>query len=333
MSDNEVKPWSGWTGWLIGIIIVIAGVTFTISSISSIYRNYTIISDMPEVKDYPYFTDIERNLSDTVNAVSDRVLITELWHNQRHIHNMQADLLADVRQETNNSLEKITSELNFWIAILALIGVFVPIAITYKGERDFKDRMNQAIQNINERINLRIRVVGQQCSEWEERVNKCDTKYNELSKELTDRAEKYIEIQQQIDLETDVCTMSSVRNNRFLENDRQTEEAYRQLSERAIKKFIRIFDESIRNDKKLKDEDSKWHLTKMCMLCYDMLRNITLDHSGPTRPRYLYSAEESIKQLINELMKEIPDYEKVCKIFRNVDATYGNALERMKSSY
>ncbi len=71
----------------------------------------------------------------------------------------------------------------------------------------------------------------------------------------------------------------------------------------------------------------------MCMLCYDMLRNITLDHTGPTRPRYLYKAEDSIKQLIHELMKDIPDSEKVAEIFKHAKIEINNALGRLKSSY
>lgn len=333
MSDNESRPLSGWTVWLIGIIAFIAGGFCFIYADGFIHRDSGINPAPPKAKDYPYFTDVDKKLSDTVNPVSDRELLRELWHNQRHIHNMQADLLADVRQETNNSLEKITSELNFWIAVLALIGVFVPIAITYKGERDYKIRLEENIKNSKDRIASYIGRLNLRISKWNERLVRNEEEYKKLSEKLTESQKAYHELHRQLDLEIDVCTLSSVHNNRFLENDRQTETAYRQLSDRTIRKFLRIFEETISDGNKIKDDDSKWSLTQMCMLYYDMLRNLTLDHSGPTRPRYLYAAEENIKRLIQELMKEIPDIGTVRNIFKDVKTTYYIALERMKSSF
>lgn len=47
-----------------------------------------------------------------------------------------AEGINDVRQETNNIINKINGWLSFWLAILALIGGVLPIVIGWKQEQD-----------------------------------------------------------------------------------------------------------------------------------------------------------------------------------------------------
>lgn len=51
--------------------------------------------------------------------------------NQLTIMKRQDDLINDIRQETNNNLDKINSMLTFWIGMLSLLGVFIPIALQF----------------------------------------------------------------------------------------------------------------------------------------------------------------------------------------------------------
>lgn len=325
MSDNEHNPWNLRSKWLIELIVVLAGVLFIISTCTSIHRHTRMLYSVDEVKDFPYFTDMDNAVADTVDPVSDRELIGELWRNQRHIHNTQADLLADVRQETNNSLEKITSELNFWIAILAFLGVFVPIALTYKGEKDFKSRFEESNRNNKERLNTYIESVNH-------RISELTDGYSKKSGDFDRRKKEYEDLNSQLDLLIDSSTLSSIRNNRYLEDEAQIDAAYRHLAFNSIRKFIVNFDKAIEDGNVLKEKEKKWTLVRLSMLYYDMLRNLTLSHTGSTRPRYLDAAENAAKLLIQELVKDSPDIEQVRKCFGSVRSTYSSVKERMTSS-
>ena len=69
------------------------------------------------------------NINDSVYIVPakqmekyDSIIIT----NQQQIIKRQEELVNDIRQETNNNIDKISAWLAFWIAVVALLGVFVP---------------------------------------------------------------------------------------------------------------------------------------------------------------------------------------------------------------
>lgn len=49
--------------------------------------------------------------------------------NQLTIMKRQDDLVNDIRQETSNNIDRINSVLTFWLGIMSLVGVLVPIAL------------------------------------------------------------------------------------------------------------------------------------------------------------------------------------------------------------
>lgn len=55
-----------------------------------------------------------------------------LRNNQMVLIQRQADLINDIRQETNNIIDKFNAWLAFWLAVMALLGVVVPIALQYR---------------------------------------------------------------------------------------------------------------------------------------------------------------------------------------------------------
>lgn len=44
----------------------------------------------------------------------------------------QDDLVNDIRQETNNNLEKTHALLSFWVGVMALLGILVPLLLQFK---------------------------------------------------------------------------------------------------------------------------------------------------------------------------------------------------------
>lgn len=83
------------------------------------------------------------------------VLIHKVLANQKFIIRQQNELLLDIRQETNNNIDKITLWLSFWIALIAALGVLIPALAEYR----FRISNEQEMRSIESRatsINQRL---------------------------------------------------------------------------------------------------------------------------------------------------------------------------------
>ena len=70
-----------------------------------------------------------------------------------------AEGINDVRQETNNIINKINGWLSFWLAILALVGGVLPIVISWKQEQDKNknfDVLKKALEKENKENERKI---------------------------------------------------------------------------------------------------------------------------------------------------------------------------------
>lgn len=313
---------------VVGIIVGVAAFSFIVLSIQKLTE--TQQHDSRVVRDYPYFTDIENRMKDT--TIDERTLIQELWNNQKNLDSMRTDLMSDIRQETNNNIDKVTSELNFWVAILAMIGVFVPIALTYKGERDFKDKFEKTEKFTKQRIDTYLSSTNYRLKEKEESIDKKIGEFNQWEETFKELKEKYDGLDEDLNLEMSLSSIASIRNNRILESNNDLKSAYLRLAIQPMKRFLRIFEKTLENKEALTSEETKWNLIKMSFQMYDILRNLTYDHSGPTRPRYLYQGEESVKKMIKELMNELPSMETVKSLLEDVKNNVRIIIERIQES-
>lgn len=65
----------------------------------------------------------------------------------------QEQLIDDVRQETNNIINKMNGWLGFWMGAMAILGVFVPIALQlklYRENRDDVDKFEKRIKDLSD---------------------------------------------------------------------------------------------------------------------------------------------------------------------------------------
>ncbi len=188
MNDSDIKIFKNSSATLIWGIIFVAACLFLASSISLIFRTY--FGQPVVVKEYPYFTDLDsmvnKEVSPYVDSRPDYKLLKELWNNQQCLNSQRDNILADVRQETNNSIEKISTELNFWVAIIAILGVLVPIAITYRGERDANERLSRKENLDNEKLKNFKDNLDQQISGWKQNISDIDIKINHRLTELNE---------------------------------------------------------------------------------------------------------------------------------------------------
>lgn len=65
--------------------------------------------------------------------------IENLKKAQKTLIARQDRMVDDLRQETNNTINKVNGWLSFWMGIMAILGVFVPIALQFKLYRETRE--------------------------------------------------------------------------------------------------------------------------------------------------------------------------------------------------
>lgn len=110
------------------------------SMFSIIERINTSVVDTASIKASPSLLSFEKRLDSLQASYS-------------MIKDTQERVINDIRQETNNNLDKISAWLSFWVAILALLGVFVPFAFqffVYKREKDEIQKRHEEIKKLRD---------------------------------------------------------------------------------------------------------------------------------------------------------------------------------------
>lgn len=80
--------------------------------------------------------------------------VSEIRESQKVLIRRQDQLTDDIRQETNNIINKMNSWLGFWMSAMAFLGVLVPIALQFKlykenrdNEKEILDKYQKEIEN------------------------------------------------------------------------------------------------------------------------------------------------------------------------------------------
>lgn len=72
--------------------------------------------------------------------------VLKIRESQKLLFVRQDQLTDDIRQETNNIINKTNGWLGFWMGVMAILGVFVPIALQFKLYRENRDNDAKLIQ-------------------------------------------------------------------------------------------------------------------------------------------------------------------------------------------
>ncbi len=150
ISTRWLKTISIGTVVLVVVIIVAVCIMFSMNSCGHSIPSRTVpvslsekydsimceIQAMDSIADIN-ITGISKNDSTTKNKVISNnklspVLIHKVLANQKFIIRQQNELLLDIRQETNNNIDKLTLWLSFWIALIAALGVLIPALAEYR---------------------------------------------------------------------------------------------------------------------------------------------------------------------------------------------------------
>lgn len=142
-------------GWI--TIAILGGVFYLIllgMCISQMSQfNKTTTRSIPEIKSIPVRLYVSWQVTDTVvdSAMmikfDSAIAAINDWNKSRD--EMIINGLDDLRQETNNVLDKQNGWFSFWLAILALVGALLPFIIQLKVQHDEKQRVEELYENLN----------------------------------------------------------------------------------------------------------------------------------------------------------------------------------------
>lgn len=107
-----------------------------------------------------YFERTDSILKESINSCSAKInygdttavadLMRKVHSNELLLLHQQENLINDIRQETNNNIDKLNLWLSFAIGIMALLGVFVPIALQFRLKTEVSEQLKH-ISTMNEK--------------------------------------------------------------------------------------------------------------------------------------------------------------------------------------
>lgn len=123
---------------------------------------------------------------DSVLTVAD---LRHILDTQKTLILRQDKMADDLRQESNNLINKMNGWLGFCIGLIAVIGALVPIALNYKQHHDFKESKRE----IDEIIRHSLGEVHKELRELHSRTNDADARMNKSISLMEKREEERIE--------------------------------------------------------------------------------------------------------------------------------------------
>lgn len=157
---------------------VLAYIALLVMCCVMFFRSLTFEPRMPLMSDYRVSLIVSD--SDSVLSANSRKeldsLVTMINKKDKEQY---AEGINDVRQETNNIINKINGWLSFWLAILALVGGIIPYFISWRQEKDYKDKYDEE----KEKINHKLSDVDYRWENLKSQIqNRIDSSQNEIKK-------------------------------------------------------------------------------------------------------------------------------------------------------
>lgn len=129
-----------------------------------------------------------------------------------------AEGINDVRQETNNIINKINGWLSFWLAILTLIGGVLPVVLSWRQEQDNNKKFSDLGNDITDRGNkIEKRVT--------EKINDLNVLHNQLREVLKEQKAELVKQQNSrklhethISITNIISSFMAAKNNKLIED-------------------------------------------------------------------------------------------------------------------
>lgn len=210
-------------------------------------KSATFEPRLPMTNDYTVYlkvTDKDSTLSLKSRAELDSlVLLLEKSEKQKY-----AEGINDVRQETNNIINKINGWLSFWLAILALVGGILPFILSWKREEDYKEKFLESKKDLNEHINSFL-------TKKREIIEELKKQKEEMLKRLEKREKEIHDLQHTMELReinfnitNIVNSFIAAKDNKLLEESRDRDLLRTSLLKELSQEFDKVITQLFPNN-------------------------------------------------------------------------------------
>lgn len=210
---------------------------------------------------------------------------------QKIILKRQDDLINDIRQETNNNIDKTNALISFWVGIMALFGVFIPIVLQFRLNHDSKAESKRQMEDFK---------------------NSCRLELDELKNEIENRRQN-IERLRYINELNALCLGADHRMFSEVGERTDIERALWAYSTDALANWI----ETVFSEDSKDNEETRFQLIE-CMIhilaTFNMLRGY-----GSSRHRDIMQTENSVRKLIAMITEQkYPNWKSLGETMRDL---------------
>lgn len=211
------------------------------------------------------------------------------------------DALNDLRQESNNNINKWSAWLGFWISILALLMGLLPIAIQFKLSNRSEKRLEREFKRLEEQFHKKEEELELRLSRKSKIVD-----YNLRKQELGRLKSKVVNVINAIDLS---------KNNKLLTDSQERELLLRALLVDLRKQLC----EFVKENKKVnvcKKEDKYNDLLIVLIEIHGVVTKLIPHFQSKMSSRRIYHLQSDLQELILEIAKDYStlDFNKIERI-------------------
>lgn len=154
---------------------------------------------------------------DSTTANVDSITIVELKQKLDSISLRQFEwhegYLADLRQESNNNINKYNGWLSFWIALITIVLTIVPLVFNIRAERKYKEEVERMKAEMERDINRLLK--------------EFDDKYDKRQKDVLDELTKSDSKFKLLKVQTSAMGISAITDTKFFADDTKREENWK----------------------------------------------------------------------------------------------------------
>lgn len=230
--------------------------------------------------------------------------VLKIRESQKQLLIRQDQLIDDVRQETNNIINKMNGWLGFWMGVMAILGVFVPIALQlklYRENRDTEERLRQECKDELEHLRNKS-IQNEKKNEIVQRTSQAEIKAELLKMEIEiDQRFKRIQNNYQRDMQIVRFTATTRCFYNIIDSPEiRTSELRNQLLEKNWKDIITYFKQFIDYyANQTKDNGNSYLMSVIIVQIASMLTSLRI--LTPWRKRQF----ESLATVSNKIIKDL----------------------------
>ena len=237
-----------------------------------------------------------------------------------------AEGINDVRQETNNIINKINGWLSFWLAILTLIGGVLPVVLSWRQEQDNNKKFSDLGNDITDRGNkIEKRVT--------EKINDLNVLHNQLRKVLKEQKAELVKQQNSrklhethISITNIISSFMAAKNNKLIEDSFERDLLRISLLNALATEFEKItdciFSEEYRSDCKI-------ILKTILIQYYSLYASLRITLQKVNKTKDLEITLQKIKKAIEIVTEDKEDKDGIEKEIKEVR----NEIEKTNSLF